>query len=130
MIESHDRESNPGTRVNMIISGWSNRELRGVFDRSASGGDDFSFSKTHVPVKLAKYGNESLVSRSQAKRVLKRFDRFEEVMLDFQGVETIGQAFSDEIFRVFRRKNPGIRLISVNTTPEIKQMIQRAIEAD
>ena len=35
-----------------------------------------------------------LVSRSQAKRLCHRFDNFEEVELDFDGVEEIGQGFA------------------------------------
>ena len=37
-----------------------------------------------------------LVARSQAKRLLERFDRFEEVVLDFDGVRQVGQGFADE----------------------------------
>jgi hypothetical protein len=52
-------------------------------------------------VRLAKYGNDQLISRSQAKRLLARIELFKIVLFDFSGVETIGQAFADEIFRVF-----------------------------
>jgi hypothetical protein len=47
------------------------------------------------------YEGESLMSRSQARRLMNRFDRFSEVVLDFTGVNFIGQGFADEIFRVF-----------------------------
>jgi len=63
--------------------------------------NDFGFSKTHIPVFLAAYGEDNLISRSQAKRLLVRFERFKEIILDFENVESIGQAFADEIFRVF-----------------------------
>ena len=56
---------------------------------------------THIPLRLAEYGEDNLVSRSQAKRVLARVDRFEEVILDYSGIRAVGQAFADEIFRVF-----------------------------
>ena len=46
------------------------------------------------------------MSRSHAKRILTRFDEFEEVHLHFQEVGTIGQAFTDELFRLFRRTHP------------------------
>ena len=58
-----------------------------------------------------------------------RFDRFKEVFLNFKGVESIGQAFADEVFRVFRNENPDIKIVWVNTTPEVDKMIQRAISA-
>ena len=54
-----------------------------------------------VPVDLARYGDDNLVSRSQARRLLARVDRFRTVVLDFKGVDAIGQAFADEVFRVF-----------------------------
>jgi hypothetical protein len=38
---------------------------------------------------------------ASAKRVLGRGDRFDEVLLDFKGVSSIGPAFADEIIRVF-----------------------------
>lgn len=70
--------------------------------------------------------NVLLLSRSQAKRLLARFEKFEEVMLDFKDVQTIGQAFADEIFRVFALQHPEVKIIAINTTPEVQQMINRA----
>jgi hypothetical protein len=97
-------------------------------DRFASSGEDYGFTRTHIPVVLAQYGDENLVSRSQAKRLLARFDRFKEVFLDFTGVHTIGPAFADEIFRVFYRQHPEIRLVWVNANSEVEKMIRRALE--
>jgi len=120
-------DNNSGTFISMEVSLSSDRILREVFDRYTDLEDgDYPFSKTHVPLSLARYGNEQLVSRSQAKRVLARFDRFEEVMLDFSGIEDIGQAFADEIFRVFRRGNPGIKLQHIHANDRVTQMIRRA----
>ncbi|MDP6927403.1 MAG: winged helix-turn-helix domain-containing protein, partial [Rhodospirillales bacterium] len=61
-----------GTAVTMAIStdaAWTTKE---VFDQYV--GDDVRFRKTHVPVSLGNYPGEQLVSRSQAKRILARFD--------------------------------------------------------
>jgi hypothetical protein len=113
-----------GTGVLMILNNRSARTTKEVFDRFSD--DDYSFTKTIVPVRLAQYGDETLVSRSQAKRLLARFDRFKNVMLDFQGVETIGQAFADEVFRVFTQEHPDIMLVETNTNPDVQQMINRA----
>jgi|SRR5579872_1355899 len=88
--------------------------------------DEFRFSKTIVPVKLAQYGNENLVSRSQAKRLLVGVELFQVVILDFDGVKTIGQSFSDEVFRVFTSSRPGIKIHYINANPEIERMIDRA----
>ena len=83
--------------------------------------------RTHVPLRLAKYEGEQLVSQSQAKRLLARVDRFSEVMLDFDGVSTIGQAFADEIFRVYSKSHQDVEIVAINTAPEVQQMIDRVI---
>ena len=90
-------------------------------------GEDYSFSRTHVPINLAQYGDEKLISRSQAKRALARFEEFKEVFLDFARVKTIGQAFADEIFRVFQRQHPEVQLVHVNANSAVKRMILRAL---
>ncbi len=115
-----------GTAVFMRLHNHTSRTLRKVFDRFASGDDDYGFTKTVVPVKLTEYGDDNLVSRSQAKRLLARFDRFKVVMLDFSGVQSIGQAFGDEVFRVFRSQHPEVELIPVKANSEVKRMISRA----
>lgn len=125
LLESERRWVN-GTHVYMNLVLPARRTLLSVFDQFSSGPDEHAFSKTHVPVRLARYGDEHLVSRSQAKRVLNRFDRFEEVMLDFEGIRSIGQGFADEIFRVFANANPGIRLRVVHDNAEVRAMIRRA----
>ncbi|MCW5205659.1 DUF4325 domain-containing protein [Desulfobulbus sp. F5] len=114
-----------GTAVFMKIANNSSRNIKAVFDEYSSE-ENYSFDKTVVPVSLARYGNESLVSRSQAKRLLARIDRFKRVILDFEGVEEIGQAFADEVFRVFRNQHPEIQLQAINTVPDVKAMIDRA----
>jgi hypothetical protein len=119
-----------GTGVIMEVSANTKRTPKEVFDRYTDlASDDYAFSKTHVPLTLAKYGSEQLVSRSQARRVLARFDRFLEVLLDFAGVDSIGQAFADEIFRVFARSNPKVNIVSINASDQVKQMIARALSA-
>jgi hypothetical protein len=73
-----------------------------------------------------RYGDDNLVSRSQAKRLLMRVDRFKTVVLDFSGIASIGQAFADEVFRVFRAKNSGVEVVPIHTSSEVKRMITRA----
>lgn len=115
-----------GTTVSMGISTLSNRTLREVFDHYTSDDFEYAFSKTDVPVALATFGDENLVSRSQARRLVARFHEFDEVSLDFRNVDSIGQAFTDEIFRVYVRNNPDIEIIAVNTNEQIERMIRRA----
>lgn len=115
-----------GTAVVMEIVSHSARTLKEIFDQFSSGPDDYTFAKTIVPVRLARVGDENLVSRSQAKRLLQRVDRFSTVILDFEAVTTIGQAFADEVFRVFANEHPAIELIAIRAVPEVQQMIRRA----
>ena len=117
-------ETVKGTAINMEIKLDSTRTTKDVFDYY-SGNDDFGFTKTHIPVFLAQYGEDNLISRSQAKRLLTRFDRFKEIVLDFQDVETIGQAFTDEIFRVFHNEYPNINLYPINANEQVLNMIKR-----
>ena len=74
---------------------------------------------------LAKIGDENLISRSQAKRLLTRLEPFKEVFLDFEGVDIIGQAFADEIFRVFQNAHPEIEIIQVKANKNIQNIIKR-----
>jgi hypothetical protein len=83
-----------------------------------------------IPVRLAQYGNDKLMSRSQAKRLLDRVDRFKTVLFDFSEVDTIGQAFADEIFRVFRNSHPTMKLHAIHANAEIKALVTRAQLAD
>lgn len=115
-----------GTGVYMEISVTSPRLMKDVIDQYSSGPDDYDFARTVVPVRLAKIGDENLVSRSQAKRLLRRVDRFRSVVLDFADVTVIGQAFADEIFRVFANAHPDVELIPVHAASEVQQMIRRA----
>lgn len=114
-----------GTLVRMQLHNHTARTLRRVFDQFTSG-DDYGFSKTVVPVELAQYGDDKLVSRSQAKRMLTRVELFKVVVFDFTGVLSIGQAFADEIFRVFANQHPNIELKVMQANSEVKRMIERA----
>ena len=71
----------------------------------------------------------TLITRSQAKRVSHRFERFKRVELDFAGIAEIGQAFADELFRVFANAHPHIRITPINTEPAVAQMIRRVVAA-
>jgi anti-sigma regulatory factor (Ser/Thr protein kinase) len=116
----------PGTSINLRQSNTSHRTVNEIYDEFAEP-DGYAFNKTRVPVRLARHEGEKLVSRSQAKRLVTRFEKFKTVILDFEGVEEIGQAFADEIFRVFALMHPEVKLITANETAEVSQMINRAL---
>jgi anti-sigma regulatory factor (Ser/Thr protein kinase) len=124
----HSKNEHSGTTVVMEIALNSNKILKEIFDEfTGTEDEDFTFNKTVVPVKLALYEGKQLVSRSQAKRILNRVEKFKTVILDFQDVDYIGQGFADEMFRVFAIRNPQIKLIPVNHSEDIKKSIQAAI---
>ena len=114
-----------GTLVWMKLGNHTARTCKRIFDEYSSD-DDYGFIKTVVPVKLAQYGNDRLISRSQAKRVLNRVELFKTVIFNFEGVPTIGQAFADEIFRVFTNTHPQIEVVVVRANSEVKRMIAAA----
>ncbi|MDZ4693644.1 MAG: DUF4325 domain-containing protein [Deltaproteobacteria bacterium] len=123
VLQPHSSRS--GTLVNMRLHNHTARPTKKVFDQFASD-EDYGFNRTVVPVKLMQYGDDNLISRSQAKRLLARFERFKTVVLDFAGVSSIGQAFADEVFRVFRAEHPEVELVPVHTEPDVRRMITRA----
>ena len=116
----------PGTLVLMRLANDCPRQLQDVFDQFAAP-EEYTFAKTIVPVRLAQHEGEKLVSRSQAKRLTMRFERFQVVVLDFAGVEEIGQAFADEVFRVFGNVHPMTQLLPINLTPAVEKMVKRAM---
>lgn len=118
----------PGTVVTMKIPLDSQRILRDVFDAfSGTEDEDYAFNTTIVPVRLALYEGEKLVSRSQARRILNRVDKFKTVLLDFENVTSIGQAFADEVFRVFAKQNPNITLHPVHMSEDVERTARAAI---
>jgi hypothetical protein len=114
-----------GTGVFMELANTTSWTTKDIFDQFAAE-DDFAFSKTVVPVRLAQYGDEQLISRSQAKRLVAGLDRFKVVLLNFEGVDMIGQAFADEVFRVFLEAHPHLTLEATHVNRAIAQMIRHA----
>ena len=82
-----------------------------------------AFHTTEIPVRLAQLSSE-LVSRSQAKWVMNRATQFKTVILDFEGVVHVGQAFVDEVFRVFATAHPHIRLKTMGMSPEVAKLVK------
>jgi hypothetical protein len=110
-----------GTTVFMELSNHTARTPKKIFDQYAGPDEDYGFNKTVVPVNLAQYGNDKLISRSQAKRVVSRLELFKTILFDFTGVPSIGQAFADEIFRVFANEHPTISLLSIHANSEVQR---------
>ena len=111
-----------GTLVRFEIARDTKRELRALFDEYTT---DHDFDRTRTVVRLFAYGT-TFVSRSEAKRMLHGLERFREVVLDFAGVDAIGQGFADEVFRVWARAHAGTRLEPVDMLEPVAFMVGRA----
>ena len=77
-------------------------------------------------VRLSTFGPK-LISRSEARRIVCDLDEFREVVLDFKEVDLVGQGFADEVFRVWARHHPEVRLIPTDMTAGVEFMVERAI---
>lgn len=114
-----------GTLISMIIG---NDTQRTVNEISADCGASYqnALAKTCIPIRLVDYSYEALFSRSQARRILARVDKFKIAILDFFGIKEIGPAFADQIFRVFSSEHPEIELLYTNANKEVESIIQEA----
>jgi len=110
-----------GTLVEFGISRASSRTLPQVFSEYAPESFDYAFGRTVVHLRLY---SESLQSRSLARRVMAGTSDFREVVLDFEGVRSVGQGFADEIFRVYSASRPDVKLVTKNIDPVLRSMIR------
>ncbi|MCP5060253.1 MAG: DUF4325 domain-containing protein [bacterium] len=111
-----------GTLVSVELDLAKTRSLSALFEEYT---EDYEFAKTRTVVRLFAIGVR-FVSRSEAKRLLHRLELFREVVLDFQGVEGIGQGFADEVFRVWGRAHPEVSLVPVNMNQAVEFLVERA----
>ena len=119
-----DIQNRVGTKVTFTIRTRSARNLNSIFKEYAE--ESFEFRKTRVIVKLYKLDTE-YVSRSQARRILSGIEKFKSILLDFKNVNMVGQAFADEIFRVWKAHHPEIKISYQNANENIIFMIKRAL---
>ena len=99
-----------GSRVSVEIALDTERRERDVLSRVTI---DHAFARTRASVRLVSSGVR-FPSRAEAKRLLHGLERFSEVVIDFAGVECVGVAFADEVFRVWPAEHPGTRLVPAN----------------
>ena len=112
-------ESNmDGTCVIMSLSNFTHKRPKDVFDLYAN--VDGGFVKTKIPMKNV--FDSSPVSRSQAKRVCNRLERFKEVILDFDEIQWMGQGFAHQLFVVFASDHPDIQLVPINMNEDVAKM--------
>ncbi|PIW06693.1 histidine kinase [Candidatus Collierbacteria bacterium CG17_big_fil_post_rev_8_21_14_2_50_45_7] len=113
-----------GTRVTFVFDVATKLHLNQVFEKFITNTGEVGFDKTNIKVKLYTQGS-IYISRSQARRIISGLDKFKTIILDFEKVTTVGQAFADEIFRVFKSNHPGIVVQAINTLKPVQFMIDR-----
>lgn len=119
--------SKRGTRVIFEICIDSKLHLNDVFKKftNLNNDSDFGFDKTEIRVKL--YTTSGVhISRSQARRILSGLEKFKIILLDFDKVPVVGQAFADEIYRVFHNIHPDILIQEENISAGVRFMIERS----
>ncbi len=116
-----------GTKVVFKINISSQRHLDELFRQytNQTKDSDYGFDKTMIQIKLYTLGGVH-ISRSQARRVLAGLEKFKVIVFDFNKVPLVGQAFADEIFRVFHKKHPKIKLETANMNEGVSFMVERS----
>jgi len=114
-----------GTVVRFEIDPATARRLTDVFDEYTNA-ETLAFDRSRTVVRLFDL-DVPFVSRSEAKRLARNLERFREVVVDFRGVEAVGQGFADELFRVWAREHPGTRLAPVNMNRAVGLVVGGAL---
>ncbi len=112
-----------GTRVGFAVKRGTRKSLEQLFREYTNA--EIEFDRTVMMVHLLGREND-FVSRSQARRLLFGMEKFRRITLDFAKVHGIGQGFADEIFRVYRKRNPGKTIEVVKANAAVAYMIRRA----
>lgn len=113
-----------GTRVRFELNIHTKKHLNDIFFEYEAEPGSYAFDKTKVLVKLFKAGTV-YISRSQARRLVANLDKFKLIVLDFSEIDTVGQAFADEVFRVFAGNHPEIKIEPINMKETVEFMINR-----
>src|SRR3989338_519477 len=121
------KRSKKVTKVLFSISTNSNKHLNNVFKQYTREMVDEVpvFDTTMIKIKLYTVGGV-FVSRSQARRVLSALEPFKYIIFDFDKVPMVGQAFADEVFRVFQKNHSDKKLEAINMEEPVKFIINRA----
>lgn len=82
----------------------------------------FTSSIKVIKIFSVKIGTEELIARSQAKQLFNWNESFDTVVLNFHKIDSIGQSFADELFRVIPKAHPDIQFIIQNASQQILKM--------
>ena len=117
-----------GSSVYVAIRLDTTRTLDQVLHEHSLDGLGYGFDSTVVPLALITSPEVGLESRAQARRVAARLLQFRRVALDFNGLDEVGHAFADELFRVIGGQNPVVQLVPVNMSPRVAALIDSVRE--
>lgn len=120
-----DGFNNKGTHV--LMQHWNNseRSYKDIFPTHTEEVEGVpKFLQTRILVSNAMLGGKQLVSRSQAKRLTAGLEKFNKVILDFDGVEMLGQGFADQVFRVYALAHSDVEIACENTSKAVDAMIE------
>ena len=112
-----------GTSVYVAIALDTPRRLEQVLGGYSLQPGGYAFERTEVPLQLLAQ-DQVLASRAEARRAVARLDMFRRADINFSGIRDIGQGFADEMFRVFRRRHPGVELVPRGMAPQVAAMVE------
>lgn len=115
--------SNKGTILYMSLSNKSTKRIVDVFNKYSD--VENGFIKTDIV--LRNIFSSAPISRSQAKRLCERLSDFNEVELDFEGIEWMGQGFAHQLFVVFKNNNPKVKLIPLKMSEDVEKMYNHVV---
>lgn len=76
-------------------------------------------------LRLYKYKKEcKFIARGEAKNILANIKKCDVLIIDFDEINMIGQGFADEIFRVYKNKNPDLKIHYFDENETIRKMIK------
>lgn len=123
-LHEYSGSETKGTAVIMTLNNYSNKKMVDIFDFYAD--VDGGFTKTIMPMK--NMFEPYPVSRSQAKRLCERLNEFKEAIIDFEGVEFMGQGFAHQLFVVYARQHPDVELKAVHMNDNVGKMYRHVTE--
>lgn len=112
-----------GTSAYAAIALDTERTVDAVLRSHSADAAGYAFDTTQVPLGLLTGAATGLESRAQARRIAQGLSQFRRAELDFSGLDDVGHAFADELFRVFARRQPGVELVPLAMAPRVAAMV-------
>ena len=83
--------------------------------------------KGSITILVKEFFGTDPIARSSARELFPKLEGENTVVLDFANVEEVGQAFVHELFIVWQRNNPDVKLNVLNACDDVDFMIRRVI---